>query len=154
VRAGLAIDPPLLPAMDGEVDRPFMLMTAEFTRASDPAVRKFWTQLTGWRLDVQAGGAVHSSYNDLQVLMPQLAKIVGMREEELRGWTGHLNTARAVRIDQAYPVAFSTSICGDITSDCSTGPAGRSPRFSTLVFPLPGTRTAVRLGLPAWFVPL
>ncbi|MCY1141879.1 acetylhydrolase [Actinoplanes sp. Pm04-4] len=106
VRAGLAIDPPLLPAMDGRIDRPFMLMTAEFTRATDPAVRKFWTQLIGWRLNVQADGAVHSSYNDLQVLMPQLAKIVGMSDEELRGWTGHLNTARAVRIDQAYPVAF------------------------------------------------
>jgi dienelactone hydrolase len=107
VRAGVAIDAPMLPLMDGQIDRPFLMMTAEFTRAAAPAVNRFWSrQLTGPRLNVQADGAVHSSYNDLQVLMPQLAKIVGMSDEEVRGWIGTLDPARAVRIDQAYPAAF------------------------------------------------
>lgn len=106
VKAGLAIDAPMLPAMTGQVERPFMLMTAEFLRATDPAVAQFWTQLHGWRLNIQAKGAVHSSYGDLQVLMPQLAKVVGMSDEELRGWIGTLDPARAVRISQAYPLAF------------------------------------------------
>ncbi|GAA0492764.1 hypothetical protein Ade02nite_69520 [Paractinoplanes deccanensis] len=107
VRAGLAIDGPMLPLMEGRIDRPFMMMTAEFTKATEPAVARFWSsQLTGWRLDVRADGAVHSSYNDLQVLMPQLARVAGMTDEELHGWIGTLAPARAVRIDRAYPLAF------------------------------------------------
>ncbi|KOV92829.1 alpha/beta hydrolase family protein [Streptomyces sp. NRRL B-3648] len=106
LRAGLSLDGPMLPAMAGELDRPFMMMTAEFTRAAEPAVAEFWTHLRGWRLDIRAEGAVHASYGDNQVLIPQLAVAVGMSEEELRGWTGTLAPARAVRIQQAYPLAF------------------------------------------------
>ncbi|MBM2622935.1 acetylhydrolase [Actinoplanes sp. LDG1-06] len=106
VRAGLAIDAPMQPLMTGSIDRPFMMMTAEFPRATEPAVAQFWTQLRGWRLNVQARGAVHSSYGDLQVLMPQVARLVGMSDDELRSWIGTLDPARAVRIDRAYPVAF------------------------------------------------
>ncbi|WP_249997496.1 acetylhydrolase [Actinoplanes sp. M2I2] len=106
VKAGLAIDPPLLPALTGHTGRPFLLMTAEFTRAAEPAVAAFWTQLRGWRLNIEAAGATHTAYHDLQALMPQVAKVVGMSDEELHGWIGDLDPARAVRIDQAYPVAF------------------------------------------------
>ena len=35
-------------------------MTAEFTRAAEPAVAEFWSHLHGWRLNIQADGAVHS----------------------------------------------------------------------------------------------
>jgi dienelactone hydrolase len=111
VRAGLSFDGPMEsdppdPPVTAELDRPFMLMTAVFTRAAVSNVAEFWSHLTGWRLNVQAEGAVHSSYCDLQWLIPQLAKVVGMSDEELRGWIGTLDPARAVRIQQAYPLAF------------------------------------------------
>ncbi|MFF4406719.1 alpha/beta hydrolase family protein [Streptomyces sp. NPDC001404] len=106
VRAGLSLDGPMLPAITADLDRPFMMMTAQFTRAGEPAVAEFWSHLRGWRLNVQADGAIHSSYGDNQVLIPQLAKAVGMSDEELRGWIGTLDPARAVRIQQAYPLAF------------------------------------------------
>ncbi|MEU6589971.1 acetylhydrolase [Streptomyces sp. NPDC046881] len=106
VRAGLSLDGPMLPAVTGELDRPFMMMTAQFTRAAEPGVAEFWTHLRGWRLDIRAEGAVHASYGDNQVLVPQLAEAVGMSDEELRGWIGTLDPARAVRIQQAYPLAF------------------------------------------------
>ncbi|MEW2383032.1 hypothetical protein AB0873_13240 [Micromonospora sp. NPDC047707] len=32
--------------------------------------------------------------------------IVGMSDEDLAGWVGTLDPARAVRIQQAYPLAF------------------------------------------------
>jgi len=107
VRAGLAFDGPMQsqPPVAG-VDRPFMLMTAELTRAAEPSVEEFWSQLTGWRLDVRACGAAHGSYNDQQWLIPQLARRTGMSGEELAGWIGALDPARAVRIQQAYPLAF------------------------------------------------
>lgn len=106
VRAGLSLDGPMLPTLTRDLDRPFMMMTAAFTRAQEPSVAEFWTHLRGWRLNIQAEGAVHSSYGDNQVLIPQLAKAVGMSEEELRGRIGTLDPARAVRIQQAYPLAF------------------------------------------------
>ncbi|MFE2727158.1 alpha/beta hydrolase family protein [Kitasatospora sp. NPDC059327] len=106
VRAGLSLDGPMLPVITADLDRPFMLMTAAFTRAEEPAVAAFWSRLRGWRLDLRAAGAVHSSYGDNQVLVPQLAKVIGMSDEDLRGWIGTLDPDRAVRIQQAYPRAF------------------------------------------------
>ncbi|WP_444951233.1 alpha/beta hydrolase family protein [Micromonospora ureilytica] len=108
VQAGLSLDGPLQsnPPVT-EIDRPFMLMTATFTRAAEPSVDEIWSYyLRGWRLNVHVDGATHSSYIDHQWLIPQLATIVGMSDEELAGWIGTLDPARAVRIQQAYPLAF------------------------------------------------
>ncbi|WP_227026083.1 alpha/beta hydrolase family protein [Streptomyces fodineus] len=106
VRAGLSFDGPMEPAVTTDLDRPFMMMTAVFTRAEDASVAAFWSRLRGWRLNIQADGAVHSSYCDNQVLIPQLAKMVAMSDEELRRWIGALDPTRALRIQQAYPLAF------------------------------------------------
>jgi predicted dienelactone hydrolase len=107
VRAGLSLDGPMQsqPPVTG-LDRPFMLMTAEFNRAAEPSVEEFWAQLRGWRLNVQAEGGLHGAYCDHQWLVPQLATLTGMSNEELAGWIGTLDPARAVRIQQAYPLAF------------------------------------------------
>ncbi len=111
VRAGLSLDGPMQPGaghptVEDDLNRPFMMASAHFTRAQDPNVAVFWSHLKGWRLNVQADGAVHQSYGDIQILMPQLAKLVGMSDEELREWIGTLDPARAVKIQQAYPLAF------------------------------------------------
>ncbi|MGW1811418.1 alpha/beta hydrolase family protein, partial [Streptomyces sp. NPDC002078] len=106
VRAGLGFDGPMAPTITTDLHQPFMMMTAVFTRAEEPSVAEFWSHLKGWRLNVQAEGAVHSSYCDAQVLVPQLAKATGMSDEELRGWIGTLEPVRALRIQQAYPRAF------------------------------------------------
>ncbi|MEV7392697.1 MULTISPECIES: acetylhydrolase [unclassified Streptomyces] len=106
VRAGLSFDGPMQPMITTDLDRPFMMMTAEFTRAAQPSAAEFWSHLRGWRLNVQAEGAVHSSYCDVQFLIPQLAPAVGMSDADLQSWIGTLDPARAVRIQQAYPLAF------------------------------------------------
>jgi dienelactone hydrolase len=108
IRAGLSFDGPMEsdPPITTGLNRPFMLMTAVHTRAANPHVARFWSHLTGWRLNVQAEGALHSSYCDVQWLLPQVARATGMSDDELRGWIGTLDPARAVRIQQAYPLAF------------------------------------------------
>ncbi|MFE1883592.1 alpha/beta hydrolase family protein [Streptomyces diastatochromogenes] len=106
VRAGLSFDGPMQPTITTDLDRPFMLMTAEFPRATQPSVAEFWSRLRGWRLDVRAEGAAHSSYCDVQFLIPQLARAVGMSDADLQSWIGTLDPTRAVRIQQAYPFAF------------------------------------------------
>ncbi|MER5925613.1 alpha/beta hydrolase family protein [Streptomyces mirabilis] len=106
VRAGLSIDGPMQPTITADLDRPFMMMTAEFTRAAMPDVAEFWTHLRSWRLDIQADGAIHNSYGDNATLIPQAGKILGMTDQQIQDWVGTLDPARAVRIQQAYPLAF------------------------------------------------
>lgn len=106
VRAGLSVDAPMEPLIETDLDRPFMVMTAEFTREAAPPVAQAWSHLTGWKRNIQADGASHRSYCDYQELVRQLAAMVGMSDEELRGWIGTLDAGRAVRIQQAYPLAF------------------------------------------------
>ncbi|MGC4796114.1 alpha/beta hydrolase family protein [Micromonospora saelicesensis] len=107
VRAGLSFDGPMESAPPAtDLDRPFMLLTAEYTRTPESSVAEFWSHLRGWRLNVHAEGAAHGSYCDLQWLIPQLATITGMPDEALAGWIGTLDPTRAVRIQQAYPLAF------------------------------------------------
>jgi predicted dienelactone hydrolase len=95
-RAGLSLDGPMEPVVEGGVlDRPFMMMTAEFGRADNPAVAEFWSQLRGWRLNIQADGAAHQSYTDYGLLLAEVGQPAGTLDPE-----------RAVKIQQAYPVAF------------------------------------------------
>ncbi|NUS16513.1 MAG: acetylhydrolase [Streptomyces sp.] len=106
VSAGLSIDAPMQPTVTTDLDRPFMMMTADFTRAAMPDVAAFWTHLRGWRLDIRADGAIHDTYGDNAALIPQAGERLGMTEQQVQSWIGTLDPARALRIQQAYPPAF------------------------------------------------
>ncbi|MER5786527.1 acetylhydrolase [Streptomyces mobaraensis] len=108
LRAGLAMDGPMEsnPAVTTDIHRPFMLMTASYTRAASPYVEAFWRHLRGRRLDVQATGAVHASYGDNMTLVPQAGRLLGMTEDQIRSRVGTLDPDRGVLIQQAYPRAF------------------------------------------------
>ncbi|MEU3690446.1 alpha/beta hydrolase family protein [Streptomyces narbonensis] len=108
IRAGLSLDGPMQmkPPLAGDLDRPFMMMTAAFTRATDPEVAAFWSCLRGRRLNIQAQGAAHVSYGDNEALYPQLAKLLGWSGRQLEDVIGSLDPDQAVKIQQAYPLAF------------------------------------------------
>ncbi|MFJ5884853.1 alpha/beta hydrolase family protein [Kitasatospora cineracea] len=106
IGAGLSIDGPMQPTVTTDLDRPFMMMTASFTRAAMPDVAKFWAHLRGWRLNIQADGAVHKTYGDNATLIPQAGRALGMTDQQIQDMIGTLDPARAVRIQQAYPLAF------------------------------------------------
>ncbi len=108
LRAGLAMDGPMEsnPALTTDIDRPFMMMTAAYTRAASPYVETFWRHLRGWRLDVQATGAVHASYGDDMTLVPQAGRLLGMTEQQIQAKVGTLDPDRGVLIQQTYPRAF------------------------------------------------
>ncbi|MEV7626480.1 acetylhydrolase [Actinoplanes sp. NPDC089786] len=106
VRAGLSLDGPMeSQPRPTAIDRPFMLMTAESVRGTEP-VDTLWSLLRGWRLTMHACGAAHGSYCDNPTLLTQLARITGMSDEELIEWIGTLDAGHATRIQQAYPLAF------------------------------------------------
>jgi predicted dienelactone hydrolase len=133
IRAGLSLDGPMemRPALSGDLDRPFMMMTAEFTRATDPAAEAFWSHLRGRRLNIQARGAVHVSYGDDEALFPQVAKLSGWSPQQLQGVIGTLDPGEAVRVQQAYPLAFFDEHLRHRRGHLLDGP---SPAFPDVAF--------------------
>ncbi|GIJ75470.1 alpha/beta hydrolase family protein [Virgisporangium ochraceum] len=105
VRAGLALDAPMEPITETDMGRPFMLLTSEYDRTTEP-VAIAWSHLTGWKLDMRVDGARHTSNGDYKVLLTQIAPIIGMSDEELFDWVGPIDPARMVRVQRAYPLAF------------------------------------------------
>ncbi|MFF2658513.1 alpha/beta hydrolase family protein [Kitasatospora sp. NPDC058032] len=108
IRAGLTLDGRMEsnPAITTDIDRPFMMMTAVYARATSPYVETFWGHLRGWRLDVQATGALHVSYGDNMALIPQAGRLIGMTEQQIQSQVGTLDPDRGALIQQAYPRAF------------------------------------------------
>ncbi|MFD8708412.1 acetylhydrolase [Kitasatospora sp. NPDC059648] len=106
VRAGLAIDGPMQAIPVTDLDRPFLMLTAEFGRDQNRDAVTFWDHLRGWRLNIQADGVRHSSYSDASPLMPQVAGLLGLPDQQVQEMVGTLPADRSVRIQQAYPLAF------------------------------------------------
>ncbi|GAA1943123.1 alpha/beta hydrolase family protein [Kitasatospora viridis] len=132
VKAGLALDGTMDPVITGDLDRPFMLLTARCTRTTQRPVAEFWSRLKGWRLDVRAAGAAHASYTDVQYLAPQLARLAGLSDAQLRSMTGTLDPGRAVRIQQAYPLAFFDRHLRRRPSRLLDGPSAAFPEVAYL----------------------
>ncbi|MFD0568098.1 alpha/beta hydrolase family protein [Kitasatospora gansuensis] len=133
IRAGLSLDAPMQmnPPLAGDLHRPFMMMSAHFTRATDPAAAAFWSHLRGWRLDIQAQGAVHISYGDNEALFAQVAKLFGWSGEQLQDVIGTLDPDQAMRIQQAYPLAFFDEHLRHRRRPLLDGP---SPAFPAVTF--------------------
>ncbi|MGE6738146.1 alpha/beta hydrolase family protein, partial [Streptomyces sp. NPDC059900] len=133
IRAGLSVDGPMQmkPALDGDLHRPFMMMSAEFARSTNPAAAAFWPHLKGWRLDIQAQGASHISYGDNEALFPQVAKLYGWSRKQLEDVIGTLDPGQAVRIQQAYPLAFFDQHLRHRREHLLDGP---SPAFPAVTF--------------------
>ncbi|GGV63517.1 hypothetical protein GCM10010277_69650 [Streptomyces longisporoflavus] len=134
IRAGLSLDGPMQmkPPLTGDLYRPFMMMSAEFTRATNPAAAAFWSQLKGWRLDIQARGAAHISYGDNEALFPQVAKVYGWSRQQLEDVIGTLDPHQAVRIQQAYPLAFFDQHLRHRREDLLDGPSEAFPAVTFL----------------------
>ncbi|WP_225804303.1 acetylhydrolase [Streptomyces sp. NK15101] len=133
IRAGLSLDGPMQmkPPLAGDLERPFMMMSAEFTRATDPAVAAFWSHLRGWRLNIQAQGAAHVSCGDNEALFPQVAKLFGWSAQQLQDVIGTLDPDQAVKIQQAYPLAFFDEHLRHRRGHLLDGP---SPAFPAVTF--------------------
>ncbi|MEV6756871.1 acetylhydrolase [Streptomyces sp. NPDC051214] len=133
IRAGLGLDGPMQmkPPLAGDLHRPFMMMSADFTRATAPEAAAFWSLLRGWRLDIQARGANHISYGDNEALFPQVAKLYGWSRQQLQDMIGTLDPEQAVKIQQAYPLAFFDKHLRRRPAHLLDGP---SPAFPAVTF--------------------
>ncbi|MGW8768041.1 alpha/beta hydrolase family protein [Streptomyces sp. NPDC055815] len=134
IRAGLSLDGPMQmnPPLAEDLDRPFMMMSAVFTRATDPEAAAFWSHLRGWRLNIEAQGASHVSYGDNEALFPQVAKLFGWSAQQLQEVIGTLDPDQAVKIQQAYPLAFFDEHLRHRRSHLLAGPSSAFPAVTFL----------------------
>lgn len=104
IRAGINLDGTMFGAVvEGGLHRPFMLIASqEHSRDNDPSWERFWANLLGWRLNLRLTDAGHESFNDLQVLLPQL----DLPPEFVQQLIGTVNPGRSVVIQRAYVGAF------------------------------------------------
>ncbi|MFH9349000.1 acetylhydrolase [Kitasatospora sp. NPDC017646] len=131
VRAGYSIDGPMQAIPVTDLDRPFLMLTAEFGRDQNPDAVTFWNHLRGWRLNIQADGVRHSSYSDAAALMPQVAEVLGLPEQQVQQMVGTLPADSSVGIQQAYPLAFFDLHLRHRRGALLDGP---SPRFPEVKF--------------------
>lgn len=131
IRAGLSFDGPMEPTITTDLHKPFMMMSAVFTRAADPDAQEFWTHLLGWRRYVELEGAEHLSFTDTEGLILQAAKILGLGQEAVLGYVGTMDPDEGVRIQQAYPLAFFDLHLRHRASRLLDGP---SPEFPAVKF--------------------
>jgi dienelactone hydrolase len=106
VRAGLAFDGPMEPTITTGLDKPFMMMSAVFTRETDPDAQKFWSHLSGWRRYFELAGAEHIAFTDSEGLIGPAAGLLGLSQAQIQGFVGTMDPDEGVRIQQAYPRAF------------------------------------------------
>jgi predicted dienelactone hydrolase len=108
IRAGINLDGTMTGAVvEAGLHRPFMLVAAQnHGRDTDPSWATFWTNLRGWRLNLRLTGAGHNSFSDVQVLLPQLAGLLGLPPEAVQQLIGTIDPDRSVVNQRAYVTAF------------------------------------------------
>jgi Platelet-activating factor acetylhydrolase, isoform II len=114
------------------LDRPFMLMGSPGTNRNDESSWKsFWEHSSGWRLDVTLKGSDESSYKDMAVMIPQIAKALGLPRSFVTRDIGTVNPAQAVAAEDAYISAFFGKFLKNCGGQLLDGP---SPRYPDIIF--------------------
>ncbi|MGC0418088.1 alpha/beta hydrolase family protein [Embleya sp. AB8] len=123
IAAGINLDGQMAFGQAGEivqhgVDRPFMLVGSDpvdpktgrqyrhthLDTDLDPSWAEFWTNQPGWKRDLHFDGAGHNSFSDLQVLVPQVSRL--MTPDRRRQLIGTIDPTRSVRAQHDYVAAY------------------------------------------------
>jgi dienelactone hydrolase len=93
-------------AADG-LDRPFLLVGSDGnTRRTVPSWDALWRNSRGPRAGFTLHGAAHGSFTDFEVIVPQLARRLGLSEATVARDIGTVPPRRAVAADRALLAAF------------------------------------------------
>lgn len=106
--AGIDMDGTLWgPVASTGLTRPFLLLSNQtHDRGDDPSWATFWNASTGWKRDFLLSGSLHLSYDDIEVLLPELAPVLGIEPAQVAGSIGTIDPARAITVETAYVDAF------------------------------------------------
>jgi len=131
IKAGIDLDGTLFgPVVTTGLKRPFMLLSsADHNRDNDPSWAQFWSASTGWKRDFQLLGSAHGSYFDAEVLVPQVAGVLGLTPAQLATIIGTINPARAITVESAYVEAFFDQHLRHHPEHLLDGPSSRFPEM-------------------------
>jgi predicted dienelactone hydrolase len=107
-RAGVNMDGTLFGAAGpAGSDRPFLLLSSDHpTIPEDPTWDTLFARQRGPILELRLAGSAHLSFNDGQVLFPQLAGVLGLGAGDLAQLVGTIDPGRSVAIQRTYLRAF------------------------------------------------
>lgn len=107
VRAGIDLDGSLLAPATAGTDRPFLLFGSDLGPGpDDPSWDDFWASQHGWKRELALIGSTHTSFTDLETLMPQAAPILGLTPDQVTEAIGALDPGLAIRAQRDYVRAF------------------------------------------------
>ncbi|WP_214417142.1 alpha/beta hydrolase family protein [Sphaerisporangium fuscum] len=107
LRAGVNLDGSLLPPVTAGTDRPFLLFGSDpGPGPEDPSWDQFWTSHYGWKRELALIGSTHTSFTDLETLLPQAAPILGLTPGQVTQAIGTLDPHRAIHAQRDYVRAF------------------------------------------------
>ncbi len=136
VDAGTALDSAMFGSVATEgLARPFMLFAADDnSRASVPSWKTFLPRLRGWHRELHLTGALHYTFTDAAVLLPQFAGVSPVTPEVVRDTIGTIDGQRAVVVQRAYLTAFFAHHLGDATAAQRRLLEGPSAEFPEVAF--------------------
>ena len=107
VRAGVNLDGSLLAPATAGTDRPFLLFGSDpGPGPEDPSWDQFWASQHGWKRELALIGSTHTSFTDLETLLPQAAPALGITPGEVTQAIGTLDPDRAIHAQRDYVRAF------------------------------------------------
>jgi predicted dienelactone hydrolase len=107
-RAGVNMDGTLFGAAGpAGSDQPFLLLSSDHpTIPEDPTWDTLFAQQRGPILELRLASSAHLSFNDGQVLFPQVAGVLGLGAGDLAQLVGTIDPGRSVAIQRTYLRAF------------------------------------------------
>jgi hypothetical protein len=76
------------------------------THRTDPLWKEFWEHCTNYRLDLNIPDGRHYTYTDLQSWLPQVAKPLGIGDDQVTSLIGTVDPDRIIAAERAYVTAF------------------------------------------------
>ena len=133
IRAGVNMDGTLF-GPDGVAgsDRPFLLLSSDHpTIPEDPTWDELFANQQGPILELRLVGSAHLSFNDGQLLYPQVAGVLGLGPDDLVALVGSINPQRSTAVQRRYLRAFFDHYVRHRREPLLAGP---SPRFPEIQF--------------------
>ncbi|HZP52341.1 hypothetical protein [Actinocrinis sp.] len=128
IKAGADLDGTLWGPIAQQGDRPFLLMTnGTHTEQDDPTLASFLAAGTGPKVLLSLAASQHSTFSDLEELVPQLAPALGLTPYQVEGLVGTLEPKTAVTDERAYLRAFFDTYLRGHISHLLDGPSPRIP---------------------------
>ncbi|MFJ7904094.1 alpha/beta hydrolase family protein [Streptomyces sp. NPDC096198] len=107
LRAGVNLDGSLLAPVTTGTDRPFLLFGSDLGPGpEDPSWDQFWNSQSGWKRELALTNSTHTSFTDLETLLPQAAPLLGLTPSQVTQAIGTLDPHRAIHAQRAYIRAF------------------------------------------------